>query len=326
MLHQPWLDIAKAGGADQAELERISRLVGTLGGRIGAAFLDAVKRLADSIDLRELRRLLEAGRVSEAIAMVSERSAMSAMEPLAREITYSTIFSARQAADAASQQKPLATMNITFDPTETEAVTYLRQNDMNLIRETSADVLATIRQTITDGVTSGRNPLDVARDVRSSIGLTARQNQAVLNYRHALENLDRRALQRALRDKRFDSSVARAIENDRALPKDKIDGMVERYRQRYLKYRSETIARTEGLRAANGGQDLAWRQMVAKGIIPPEAITRKWWHRHDSRVRTSHLLIPAMNPKGVGLDEPFQSIEGPILYPGDPAATAANDA
>jgi hypothetical protein len=35
-------------------------------------------------------------------------------------------------------------------------------------------------------------------------------------------------------------------------------------------------------------------------------------------------MIPRMNPGGVGLNQPFRSELGDIMFPGDPAAAAAN--
>lgn len=307
-----------------AQTEELDRLLRGLTSKMRKAFLDAVAKLGDKIDVKALEELLRAGRVNEAINVVSAAAVISGFRPLAVEATYSTIFAARAAADAAAKIADLVRHDIVFDQTETEALDYLRRNEMNLIRETSAQALASIRATIIAGQTAGRNPRDTARDVRDFIGLTSRQTQAVLNYRSALENQQADALNRALRDRRFDSTAARAFNAGEPLPPEKIDAMVGRYRDRYLKYRAETIARTEALRAANGGAQLAWQQQVSAGKVEAAQVTRQWHHAHDGRVREAHLAIPLMNPDGVGLNEPFQSPLGPIMYPGDPSADPAN--
>lgn len=232
-----------------AQTEELDRLLRGLTSKMRKAFLDAVAKLGDKIDVKALEELLRAGRVNEAINVVSAAAVISGFRPLAVEATYSTIFAARAAADAAAKIADLVRHDIVFDQTETEALDYLRRNEMNLIRETSAQALASIRATIIAGQTAGRNPRDTARDVRDFIGLTSRQTQAVLNYRSALENQQADALNRALRDRRFDSTAARAFNAGEPLPPEKIDAMVGRYRDRYLKYRAETIARTECLPA-----------------------------------------------------------------------------
>jgi hypothetical protein len=100
--------------------------------------------------------------------------------------------------------------------------------------------------------------------------------------------------------------------------------MVARYRDRYLKYRSETIARTEAIRAVNTGNVMAWKQAIADGKIDADAVTKQWVYTADARTRHAHRTIPGLNPKGIGLDAAFQSELGPIRFPGDPDADAAN--
>ena len=74
------------------------------------------------------------------------------------------------------------------------------------------------------------------------------QQIAAINYRRLLENNSAEALRRQARDKRFDQSVRRAIENKTPLRAEQIDRMVARYADRLVKQRAATIARTEALR------------------------------------------------------------------------------
>ena len=191
---------------------------------------------------------------------------------------------------------------------------------MGLIQQITSDTRKTIKQVVTRGVNSGHNPIKVARTVNQTIGLTARQEAAVWNYRTALENKTRNALERALRDRRFDSSVISAIENAKEIPSAKIDKMVERYRERYVKYRAQTIARTEATRATNAGKQLLFEQAVQDGEIRRDQVRRFWIYTHDDKVRDSHAAIPDLNPDGVGLDEPFKTGLGNLaMFPGDPS-------
>jgi hypothetical protein len=66
------------------------------------------------------------------------------------------------------------------------------------------------------------------------------------------------------------------------------------------------------------------QDIINKGQIDARQVRRTWIHTGDAHVRNAHLQIPAMNPKGVGQNETFSSPLGPILYPGDPSALAAN--
>lgn len=200
----------------------------------------------------------------------------------------------------------------------------IRSYELNLIRQISEQTREAVRRGLQADIVSGRNPLDTARIFRSNLGLTERQEQAVRNYRNALENLDRNALERSLRDKRFDSSIRRAIKDNKSLTSDQINHMVQRYRERYIQYRSRVIARTESLRAVSIGHKTAMDQMIAQGAIDGTLVKRYWVYTSDSRTRPDHRRIPSMNKEGVAINEPFKTPDGPLMYPRDPNGSAEN--
>lgn len=133
-----------------------------------------------------------------------------------------------------------------------------------------------------------------------------------------------RALERKLRDRRFDGTVRRAVREGQRLSPAQIDRMVDRYRDRYIKYRSEVIARTEAIRAVQGGQQALLESYVADGRIARQQIRRFWHYSHDGRTRSSHRAIPGMNQEGVGMEEAFKTPLGPLKFPGDPNGRAEN--
>lgn len=313
--------IAKMSQADQAEIDRLLSNADQLSAKVRQAFLDAVNNLGDQIDINQIKALLEQGRVDQAIAVVDQQVTALGFQPVAQAITAAAVSAAQQSASAVNA---LGEMNISFGITNPATVDFLRSYEMGLIRAMSTDALASVRTAIQAGVAAGRNPIDTARDVRQFIGLTDSQTQAVLNYRNALMQGSRDALSRQLRDRRFDPTVARAARGERALSSDQIDNMVSRYSARYLKYRSETIARTESTRALNAGNHQLWNQIAASGKVSANQITRTWITAGDHKVRTSHVAMPYLNKGGVGLNVPFQSPLGPLMYPGDPAGDPEN--
>jgi hypothetical protein len=322
-IDETWLNaVALIRKVEAKEVERLQSLLNRFDRKISAAFLDSVRRIADQINVAELSKLIAENRIDEAIALVDAKLIGDGYKPLGNEIAYSMTYSARDTAEAARDAVVLARTAFSFNSTETEVVDFIRAYQMDLIRELNADSLASVKAAVTEGVAAGRNPLDTARDVKRFIGLTESQTKAVQNFRSALENGRRDALDRALRDKRFDPSVLAAINGETQLSAAQIDKMVARYQERYLAYRAQNIAKTEALRALNGGAHLAWRQMVASNQVDGQAVTRRWHYTHDSKTRFNHRLIPDMNPDGVGLDQLFQTPDGPLLYPGDPAGAA----
>jgi hypothetical protein len=212
-----------------------------------------------------------------------------------------------------------------FDLINPNTVDFIRQYRLNLIQQISNATREAVRNGLQADIISGRNPRDTARTFRANLGLTARQERAVRNFRTALEELDPRALDRALRDKRFDRTIIRAIESETNLTSAQIDKMVNRYRERYIKYRSETIARTEAMRATTVGQRASIRQMVLANAVEGQRIRRFWVYTRDKRTRIDHRLIPSLNEQGVDFaDGVYQTPEGPLRFPRDPNGTGAN--
>lgn len=316
--HRSETAIAKMSAADRAELDRILEDRSKIGAQVRRAFLDAIDRLSQQIDVEPIAQLIRDGRVGDALNSVNTQLVTQGLRPIAASITSGTIAAAQSAVDA------LGELNVVFGITNPGTVSFLANYEMASIRLLTADALGSVQAALTAGIQAGRNPLDTARDILAFIGLTPRQAQAVLNYRTALETRNSDALGRALRDARFDPTVRRAIQGEIALKPEQIDRMVDRYRERYLRYRSETIARTESIRAVSAGNHLMWTQAVEDGQVAVDQIRRSWIYIADDKVRDAHRMIPSMNKGGVGLNQPFQSILGPIMYPGDPNATAAN--
>lgn len=155
----------------------------------------------------------------------------------------------------------------------------------------------------------------------NSIGLSQSQSQAVNNYRNLLENNSRQALNRQLRDRRFDSLVR----NDRQLTQEQIDRMVTRYAERSLLHRANVIGRTEALRLLNEAMSDSLDQVVNTGLIQHNQIIRVWQTQRDNRVRDTH---DGMNGQSRELGQMFTTDSGiQLKHPGDinaPLSETAN--
>jgi len=85
----------------------------------------------------------------------------------------------------------------------------------------------------------------------------------------------------------------------------------------YWTNRAETIARTELLRAHNGGQ---WDSYVTYGAETGTALLKRWQDSDDARVRRAHVdtdgqVVPIMEPFMVGVSG---GPRYPAMYCGDP--------
>jgi len=221
-----------------------------------------------------------------------------------------------QALDRVSVQKASVGFAMAFDALSPTALSFLSGYTFSLIREMSKESRLAIGQVVQEAFREGGHPYSQARDIRNMIGLTRRQSRAVWNFRRMLESGDpaklRDALTRALRDRRFDPSIWRAIRQGAGIRRDKVDTMVDRYHQRYLQYRARTIARTETIRASNAGQLEAWKQARQQGLLDTDRTRRKWIVTIPCPLCRQ---IRDMNKDGVPLDEPFMGPDGPIDYP-----------
>lgn len=211
-----------------------------------------------------------------------------------------------------------AGIGIAFDPTDTRTANIMRNNQLQFVREITDSQRAAVGQALTRSFETGAGPRQAATAFRDAIGLTARQEQAVQNYRGLLEANSRQALNRDLRDRRFDRTVDRAIREGAPLTAAQIDRMVDRYREGQLKFRAENIARTEGVRATSMARDDALRQVVDETGFEESRVKRKWNRTSDGRQRDHHDV---MQDQTVGLNEKFiDGLGNELQFPGDPSA------
>ena len=223
-----------------------------------------------------------------------------------------------------------------FDIRNPRAESWLRNFSSQLITGNLVpEQRAAIQIILKNGMVKGANPRSTALDIVGRIGtggrrtggvigLTEQQAGWVVNMNDDLEDLNERYFDRKLRDKRFDKTVRGSMESGTPLPKATRDRIVERYETRMLKYRGDTIARTEVLGAVNEASDEALRQIVDSGLAPNSAVKRIWRHSFSVNERPGHV---AMNGQIRSVDEYFLNpITGvPLLRPGSgPASEVIN--
>ncbi len=274
---------------------RIEALLITAERRFKVEFLSALAAIERGIDLEALATLLEQGRFTEAFATVGQAAARLGN-------VYAGQFVAAGIDTGNFLTAEVAEIVIGFDQTNTRAVRAMRDNQLRIVTNFTEQQRRATQAALIDGIQRGVNPREMARLFRDSIGLTEQQERWVRNYERSLRDLDRSALARELRDRRFDSSVRRAIDRGEPLTKAQIDKMVGRFRARALKLRAETIARTEALRSVHEGTDEMYRQAIESGQLRADQLIRIWNTAGDERVRnfangspTSHVTMNGQN-------------------------------
>lgn len=305
-----------------AELLRLEALLARQEWTVRRAFAEFLADAKSDATIRQVRALIEAGRIEEALRITDQYV-----------IRFGTvvpqIFTASATAEIVSLIErltgPLSRVALSFDPSNPRAAAAMRVARLDLIREfTDAQRNAT-RIALTNAFQTGQGSREAARAFRDSIGLTGRQEQTVRNYRRLLETGSREALARDLRDRRFDATVRSAVDRREPLNQAQIDRMVTRYRERMLAFRAENIARTEGGLAAAIGRREAMVQMMEMAGIPDNMIERTWRVTRDGRQRESHDHMQVSVVRG--MNTPFITGAGvAILYPHDPNVPASERA
>lgn len=297
-----------------SEGSRLLALLNAAESDIRKEFLRLIGRARGLRTLEQIADLFEAGRINEALDVMDE-AAPSFVNSI--EQAYAAA-GASTAAIIRRQNRSL----IEFESTNFRSAASQQATRARLVQQLTESARETLNEVLTDGFQRGLRPDQIARGFRSSLGLTAHQQRAVQNYRRALEGQSRDALNRALRDRRFDPTVRRAIELDEPLTARQIDRMVQRYQERFILHRSGVIARTEALRAVHAGDEEMWQQAIERGVVDPQDITTTWVTALDERVRASHSF---MNGQQAAFGEPFRSGDGNTLrFPGDPNAPGSD--
>jgi len=278
-----------------------------------------IKALADAVVTGDPAKILQAAGIREGMYSATSESLRAAyME--GGTMTMATELS-----------KNIA---MSFDITNPRAEAWLRNTALERVQSLKATQERAIQVILRDGMARGSNPTTTALDIAGRIsktgrrsggvlGLTDHQADIVTNMRKDLRNLDWQSYKsRRLRDRRFDSVVKKAIKDGKPLPAKIENKIVDRYSDRWLKHRADTLSRTETLKAINASADEAMNQVVEQGLAPRHAVHRIWRHSYSRNEREGHVM---MNGQVRGLDEPFVNplTQASLMYPGDPTAGAA---
>jgi hypothetical protein len=311
----------------------IAKLIEAWAPEIQKAFLDAIARITDAAQVQAIVAALARGDTDAAMQAVGLEPA--AFRPL--DIAVSTAYESggeAVAARLAPMAKVIGTrLNIMFDARNLRAESWLRNHSSTLVTEIVEDQRTAIRQHLEAGMAAGQNPRTVALDLVGRInvktgkreggviGLTSSQAAWARNFEQELTQLKPEALNRKLRDKRFDAAIAKAIKSGTPLSPALITKMVTAYRNRALKSRADSIGRTEAMTSLQRGQKESMQQAIDKGTVKEKYVTKEWVNSHDTRVRHTHQLLGGQKVPFAGR---FKSVSGATLdYPGDPEAPAA---
>lgn len=255
--------------------------------RFRKAFLEAVAELNDQLSTADIIEALGRGDIKALERAGGWQVFGAKLEPALREAVLTAV---TRAGDTAAGRLPASVRaQLTFDrtnPKALEAVDTVVRDAVADITNASKDAVELV---IRQGFREGWTPQVMAKRLRDAIGLTERFAQAVENYR------------------------AGQLAQD--VPQGRADELAAQYADRLLRLRATTIARTESIRAMNAGQQGAWLDAASQGLLDRSGTKRFWVVTPDDRLCPLCEAVPDMNPDGVGLDEPFQTESGAVMFP-----------
>ncbi len=186
---------------------------------------------------------------------------------------------ARAGAKAAVRTYDLA---MSFTSVNPAAIAWAHDHAALLITSMSDDVKDAIRLTVVQSFEEGIAPRDVAKLIRANIGLTERDAGAVMK--------------RQLKLLADGMSPARAV------------AAAEKYADKLVRSRALTIARTEGMRAANEGQRMLWEEARKVGLL--SGLEKKVWITADPCP-----ICEPLEGETVGMNESFSIGTDPPAHP-----------
>ena len=178
----------------------------------------------------------------------------------------------------------LARLGFRFDLTNPRAIAWIHQHAGELVLDLSGESMRAIQAIMVRSFQGEFTVAQQAQFIRDLIGLDERRATALDNFRREAFTVDPAKAERK----------------------------VNQYRQRLLKDRADTIARTESIRGSAQGQQELWTQMLEQGVLDDTA-RRRWAVTPDSRLCPICSPMPSNPRNTVRLDEPFETGDGRLV-------------
>ena len=277
----PRVEKASASGA-----KGLYAMADRLSPKLRKRFLAAIRGVAATVDLDALAAAFAGRQFDRLDDILNLRDIPKSLASSAATIIECFQRGGLLSADALAAALKIGPL--VFDLKNPRAVAWAKQSSAALVTEISTSAREALRTLTAQGLAHGIAPVETARLMRASIGLTDRQAMAVMNYRFAL-----------LEQGRTPEDVAR---------------LAERYSAQLLNYRARVIARNETLTAAHMGQQQAWQQATDQGLLNPDQTRRRWSVAMDDR--TCPICLPMHGQEVAFSGEPFLTGDGePVDLP-----------
>jgi hypothetical protein len=276
------------------------------------AFLRGLEKVRNAADLTAAADALRSGNVDAAVlALFPPESRATLDSDLNVDAIRVLLSNAKQ---TMATEVPSA-LRVKIDgpsPAVMEALDRIASRDVAPIIEGTEEGL---RDVLRSGLRRGLHHTAIAREAQFAIGLSSYDISLIETFELQLRGDPTTALQRALRDRRFDSTVRKAADAVTELTDPQVATMREAYAARLHRWRAETYSQTTVLNSLREGQLSTWRTIADEQGISRGRLFKFWICTMDGRERQTHH---DMHERGVPVDEPWiVPGVGPVMTPGD---------
>lgn len=264
--------------------------------RITRMLSEAQQAAAAEFDtqLPRVAELLSRGRVNEVTNLLPMDPWVDVQEPLAYELLGELLDAGSRVRLPVLQKAQLV---YSFDRERPESAAWAWRQAGELIVQITQEQRQVVQQVVSEAatgapgwqgtMTGGLDWSAVSRVVRNTIGLTAQQAGWVTNHYD-------RAYTTAIRNGASSAQAAALAGNSAA-----------RYQTSVHRYRANTIARTETMRAASEGRQQSWNQGMTQGFI--DSLWQKEWIAEGDACD----ICQAIDGKRIGVKDSFPVGEPP---------------
>lgn len=274
--------VLKAGIAPK-DYERYHNISDKIAPVMARKFISAVSKVQLLMNVTTLEEAIEKEKKIDSILDVIDWSLVLSSLQDAMRPGYITIVSEAGQLTQELLNKEFG-IQLSFNVRNPHVQGFIEKEVGALIRDVAEQAKSTVKDIISDAFQYGGHPYETAVQIREYIGLTDSQYRMVR--------------------KRFQAMV------DNGMPMEEAYAQSILYRDYLVKRRAEVIARTETIRAANGGQQVAWELAIAQ----LDGMQKKWIITPDDRLCASCQTIARSGP--VDIDGTFaDGVKHPPLHP-----------
>lgn len=275
----------------------VNALADRLAPDLAEGYLRTLANFRKRVSLAELRALVEADDAEElAAAIFDGPEGLMAADDLRAAFRAGWFKAGQRVADVLPAfrpppgvpMKPGTLLRVSFDALHPSLLAAAERYEGVGVSRVLRDSRQGIVTAVTEGLFAGVHPDRTARLIRDAVGFTDTDYRWLASYRRQLETADATALERTLRDRRYDRRVAEAVAGGKPLTREEVDVRVAAYTRKLTAWRAETVSRTASLDAARIANDGLWDKAVADGQVEEATLVDEWNTRLDGRERPVH--------------------------------------